>query len=129
MHTYGFLISCEGRDLFVRSAEDAQWAFDDERYTVKQLVAADEIQPVVIYKPAVSQGFIQPDFEAYQELAEELNTLHDQQLSSTKQMLEDSIELIEGIGELSAKKTENLMELRGLLLLIHQDCKKFLAPE
>jgi len=131
MKIYGYLLTTKDRSLFVRNREDIGWADDDDGYEIKTLVAADEIEPTpqsVYEQPTVEDGKSSPEFDAYKEIAEDLYRIQQEQLSSTKTMLEDAIELIEGIGELSAKKTENLMEMRGLLALIAQDCKKFLAP-
>jgi len=120
----GYLIETEGRSLFMREREQVEWALEDDRYTVTPLIG----KPQFYEQHIVEDGKSSPEFDAYKELAEDLYRIQQEQLSSTKTMLEDAIELIEGIGELSAKKTENLMEMRGLLALIAQDCKKFLAP-
>lgn len=42
MKTLGFLVECEGRSLFMRQAEDVQWAMDDNSYKVTELVAKAE---------------------------------------------------------------------------------------
>lgn len=115
---YGYLITTADRSLFVRSLEDATWALEDPEYEVKTLIAQEDLQETS-----------SPDFDDYKEVAERLYIINQEQISSTKDMLETAVELIEGIGELSAKKTDNVMEMRGLLALIAQDCKKFLAAE
>ena len=39
MKTLGYLISCEGRQLFMRDKADCSWAYLDDEYTVTELVA------------------------------------------------------------------------------------------
>jgi len=116
----GYLIECQGRELFLR--DNIEWALEDNNYKVTPLVA----QQTVLEGENPEQRDI--SFEDYREMAEELYKIHSEQLSSTKEILEDAIELLEGIADLASKKTDNLMEMRDLLALIAQDCKKFLAP-
>lgn len=42
MKTLGWLVECEGRSLFMRQAEDVQWATEDSNYKVTELVAKGE---------------------------------------------------------------------------------------
>ena len=116
----GYLIECQGRELFLR--DNIEWALEDNNYKVTPLIA----QQTVLEGENPEQRDI--SFEDYREMAEELYKIHSEQLSSTKEILEDAIELLEGIADLASKKTDNLIEIRGLLELIAQDCKKFLSP-
>lgn len=121
MKTLGYLIETSGRSLFVREESDILWAKEDVNYTVRRLVDGDEVERESEQR--------EPSFEDYQTLAENLYSIHQEQLSQTKAILEDAVELLESIADLASKKTDNVMEMRGLLALIGQDCKKFLAPE
>lgn len=42
MKTLGWLVTCEGRTLFMRQKEDIQWAIDDVNYKVIELVEKAE---------------------------------------------------------------------------------------
>lgn len=111
----GYLIECQGRSLFLRDKADISWAYTDPEYTVVELVANTG-----------SESHLPPDFQGYVEVSEKLYKLQEEQIEQGKVMLEQAIELIESIAVLSGKKTENMLESKGLLLLISEDCKKFL---
>lgn len=44
MKTLGWLVTCEGRSLFIRDQEEIQWAVEDENYTVVELIDKKESQ-------------------------------------------------------------------------------------
>lgn len=39
MKTLGYLITCQDRSLFMRDKADCDWAYNDDEYTVTELVA------------------------------------------------------------------------------------------
>lgn len=114
----GYLIECDGRSLFIRDKAECQWAIDDPEYTVTELVPKGS--------EAVSQS--SDDAERIQ-LLEEIFTLEEQQIAQMKGSLEQAFELIESIHEFASKKTDNLIELKGLLLLIAESCDKWLMEK
>lgn len=120
MKTLGYLISCQGRQLFMRDKADCSWAYIDDEYTVTELVAkaGEEVE--------------QPSTDETQErlqLLEQIYELEEQQIAAMKETLESAVELIESINEFASKKTENVMELKGLMLLISESCNEWLKPK
>lgn len=123
----GFLIERDGRSLFMRELQD--WALEDSEYTVTPLVplkATDVDEQLLIEAPA------QPSTDDTQErlqLLEQIYELEEQQIAEMKHKLEEAVELVESIHEFASKQTNNIMESRGLLLLIAEACNKWLKPK
>lgn len=120
--TIGYLISCQGRELFMRDKADCSWAYLDDEYTVTELVA----------KVSEESSETQPSVDEAQErlqLLEQIYELEEQQIASMKAKLEEAVELVESVHEFASKQTSNIMESRGLLLLIAEACSKWLKPK
>ena len=116
MKTLGYLISCQGRELFLREKADASWAYIDDDYTVTELVAKHE-QPT------------SDDTVERLQILEEIYELEEQQIAEMKGRLEEAVELVESIHLFSMNQTTNIMEARGLLRLIAESCQKWLKPK
>ena len=122
MKTLGYLISCQDRNLFMRDKADCSWAYLDDEYTVTELVAkAGEEIPESPRSVDETQERLQ--------LLEQIYELEEQQIAAMKGTLESAVELIESICEFASKKTENVMELKGLMLLIAESCNEWLKPK
>lgn len=121
MKTLGYLISCEGRQLFMRDKADCSWAYLDDEYTVTELVAKPGEELVDAPSTDETQERLQ--------LLEQIYELEEQQIAAMKGTLESAVELIESINEFASKKTENVMELKGLMLLIAESCNEWLKPK
>ncbi len=120
--TMGYLISCQGRELFMRDKADCGWAYLDDEYTVTELVA----------KTGKDVPEMQPGTDATQErleLLEQIYALEELQPAVMRIKLEEAVELVESIHEFASKQTNNIMESRGLLLLIAEACQKWLKPK
>lgn len=111
----GFLIERDGRSLFVRDRDEADWAIQDPEYAVTRLVPEEDAS-------------VPPDFEEFKRLTTDLYDLQQSEISQLKTSLGEAVELIENIYEFSRKSTNNTLESKGLLMLIAEGCKKFLAP-
>ena len=121
--TVGYLISCEGRTLFMRDKADAYWAFIDDAYTVTELVARAGDESLLEGHPSTDET------QERLQLLEQIYELEEQQIAAMKETLESAVELIESINEFASKKTENVMELKGLMLLIAESCNEWLKPK
>lgn len=113
----GWLVERDGRALFLRELVD--WAADDPEYTVTPLVAMHDNQ-------------VSPSTDDTQERIQLMNELFDLQeteIAQLKHSLEEAVELVETIHEFASKQTNNIMESRGLLLLICESCDKWLKPK
>lgn len=120
--TIGYLISCQGRELFMRDKADCSWAYLDDEYTVTELVAkVSEESSATQHSTGETQERLQ--------LLEQIYELEEQQIASMKAKLEEAVELVESIHEFASKQTNNIMESRGLLLLIAEACSKWLEPK
>lgn len=119
--TMGYLVSCEDRNLFLRDRSDVEWALADENYTVTELVAKKADESTLIPSTDDTQERLQ--------LLEQIYELEEQQIAEMKHKLEEAVELVESIHEFASKQTNNIMESRGLLLLIAEACSKWLAPK
>ncbi len=124
--TMGYLISCQGRELFLRDKADCSWAYLDDEYTVTELVA----KPTEVYDQFIVDAPMQSDdTQERLRLLEQIYELEEEQIAQMKQKLEEAVELVESIHEFASKQTSNIMESRGLLLLIAESCNKWLAPK
>lgn len=122
----GFLIERDGRSLFVRELQD--WALEDENYKVTPLVP---IKPADVL-PEWSGTVVTQSTDDTQErlqLLEQIYELEELQMAEMKHKLEEAVELVESIHEFASKQTSNIMESRGLLLLIAEACDKWLKPK
>lgn len=125
MKTLGWLIECEGRSLFMREKGDVLWALEDPNYKVTPLVAGEVYDTFIVALP-VQQA---DDTAERLQILEEIYELEEEQIGQLKQRLEEAFELVESIHEFASKQTSNIMESRGLLLLIAESCNKWLAPK
>jgi hypothetical protein len=122
----GYLIERDERSLFIRDLEEASWAMEDSEYTVTALVPIDVYrcyENVIEHRPQTDET------QERLELLEQIYELEEQQISSMKAKLEEAVELVESIHEFASKQTSNIMESRGLLLLIAESCQKWLKPK
>jgi len=128
----GYLISRDGRELFLR--ELADWAVSDPEYEVTALVPMGK---ALVYDEFIVAG---PEQEAPSlpntddtaerlKLLEQIYELEEEQIAQMKARLEEAVELVESIHEFASKQTSNIMESRGLLLLIAESCNKWLSPK
>lgn len=120
MKTLGYLITCQDRSLFMREKSDCDWAYNDSEYKVTELVAkaGEEIPEVQTTD----------DTQERLQLLEELFELEENQIAQLKTRMEEALELVETVHEFASKQTNNIMESRGLLLLIAEACNKWLEP-
>lgn len=121
--TMGYLVSCEGRQLFMRDRTDVEWALSDSNYTVTELVAKKGEESVINIASSTD------DTQERLQLLEELFELEEVQIAQLKTRMEEAVELVESIHEFASKQTNNIMESRGLLLLIAEACSKWLMPK
>jgi hypothetical protein len=123
MKTLGYLISCQGRQLFMRDAADCSWAYLDDEYTVTELVArvGDDVPNAL---PATTDDTIER-----MQILEQLYELEELQIAEMKSKLEEAVELAENIHLFASNQTTNIMEARGLLRLIAESCDKWLKPK
>jgi hypothetical protein len=121
MKTLGYLISCEGRQLFMRDKADCSWAYLDDEYTVTELVA--KAGEELIDAPSTDEA------QERLQLLEQIYELEEQQIASMKYKLEEAMELVENIHLFASNQTTNIMEARGLLKLIAESCDRWLKPK
>lgn len=120
----GYLIERDGRTLFLRDLVD--WAVEDPEYKVTPLVPIDTNK---LYHEFVVNAPQQTDDTAERiQLMNELFELQETEIAQLKGRLEEAVELVESIHEFASKQTNNIMESRGLLLLIAEACDKWLKP-
>lgn len=121
----GYLIERDNRNLFIRDLEEARWALEDSEYTVTPLVPKSVADAYPQFVDPVKADETQERLE----LLEQIYELEEQQIASIKAKLEEAVELVESIHEFASKQTNNIMESRGLLLLIAEACDKWLKPK
>lgn len=122
----GFLIERDGRSLFMKEVEP--WAIEDVNYKVTPLVSGlmeDREEPLV---EAPSLQNTDAAAERIQ-LMNEIFELEEKEIALLKERLEEAVELVESIHEFASKQTNNIMESRGLLLLIASACDRWLKPK
>lgn len=124
----GYLIERDNRSLFIRDVEEAKWAVEDSEYTVTALVPLEDPHPY--------EQFIVPpvqtstdDIQERLQLLEQIYELEEEQIAEMRATLEGAVELIESIHTFASNQTHNIMESRGLLLLIAEACNKWLSPK
>lgn len=127
----GYLISRDGRELFLR--ELADWAVSDPEYEVTALVPMGK---ALVYDEFVVDG---PEQEAPSlpntddtaeriQLMNELFDLQQQEIDQLKHSLEKFIEVVEGVVELTEVVSQSSVENRSKLLVISASCKEALKP-
>lgn len=116
----GYLIECEGRELFLR--ENIEWAIADEHYKVTPLVAQEAVLD------SENMHKTEPSFDDYVEVSGQLYDLQQEHIKHLETKLEECIEVLEGIVEISVP-TEHLIENKAKLLLIAEACRKLLAAK
>lgn len=127
MKTLGYLITCQDRTLFMRDKADCSWAYLDDEYAVTELVAKPATE---VYDQFIIDAPVQTDdTQERLKLLEQIYELEEEQIGQLKQRLKEAFELVESIHEFASKQTSNIMESRGLLLLIAESCNKWLAPK
>lgn len=123
----GYLVERDNRSLFIRDINEASWALEDGDYLVTPLVplkATDVYERLSLpHQPSPTND----DTQERLELLEQIYELEEEQIAQMKAKLEEFVELAEAIIEI-AHPTENLIENKAKLLLIHESCKKLLAP-
>lgn len=107
----------------MRDKADCYWAYIDDEYTVTELVAK------VGEEPLLEEHTSTDETQERLQLLEQIYELEEQQIAAMKGTLESAVELIESINEFASKKTENVMELKGLMLLIAESCNEWLKPK
>lgn len=117
----GYLIECQGRELFLR--ENVEWALEDSNYKVTPLVAQQTVLDTEIL------GETQPSFEDYRELTGQLYDVQKEHILSLENKLEEAVELVESIHEFCSKKTDNVLEMRGIMLLVSESCARWLKAQ
>lgn len=138
---YGYLVQCDGRELFIRKYEDVVWAFEDANYTVTPLVAQTE---TVDIPESLEKGFgktegfgktdefgkTDPQFEDYVAISSQLYQIQQDHIAQLQKVLEDAVELIETINEFSSSAKEaSTSEMKGTLHLVAESCAKFLKSQ
>ncbi len=122
----GYLVERDNRSLFIRNINEAAWAMEDIEYTVTPLVPLPSTE---VYEQFVVDAPVQTDDTAERiQLMNELFELQETEISQLKHSLEEAVELVESIHEFASKQTNNIMESRGLLLLIVEACGRWLKP-
>lgn len=122
----GYLVECEGRSLFMRNKEDVLWAISDENYKVTPLAP---LPPTDVYAEMSGAALVTNDTVERLQLLEQIYELEEKEIGLLKERLEEAVELVESIHEFASKQTNNIMESRGLLLLIAEACQKWLRPK
>ena len=127
----GYLISRDGRELFLR--ELADWAVEDPEYKVTALiakpVAAGYEQFIVEELNEKAPSLPSTDDTAERiELMNELFSLQDLEISQLKAQLEKFVEVVEGIVEITEVVSQNNIENRSKLIVIGDSCKAILRP-
>lgn len=123
----GYLVERDNRSLFIRNIEEASWALEDGDYIVTPLVpmrSTDVYEESIVDAPQPND-----DTQERLQLLEQIYELEEQQIAEMKHKLEEAVELVESIHEFASKQTNNIMESRGLLLLIAEACNKWLKPK
>lgn len=127
----GYLISRDGRELFLR--ELADWAVSDPEYEVTALVPfgkalvydefiADEPKAEAPSLPSTD------DTAERMQLMDELFDLQQKEISILKAQLEKFVDVVEGIVEITEVVSQNNIENRSKLLVISESCKQILKP-
>ena len=127
----GYLISRDGRELFLR--ELADWAVEDPEYKVTALIAkpvADVYEQFMVEEPKEEVPTLPStdDTQERMQLMNELFQLQDLEISQLKQQLEKFVEVVEGIVEITEVISQSSIENRSKLLVISESCKKILKP-
>jgi hypothetical protein len=111
--TTKFIVSRDGREYIMDSVPE--WAADSPDYKVEKLSS-------VTTKESIEEAIEEV------KLLQEIYTLDEQEIARLKERLEEAVELVESIHAFASNQTNNIMESRGLLLLIAEACDKWLVP-
>lgn len=127
----GYLISRDGRELFLR--ELADWAVSDPEYEVTALVPMGKAlvydEFIVEEQKEEAPSLPNTDDTAERiELMNELFSLQDLEISQLKSQLEKFVEVVEGIVELTDVVSHSPIECRSKLIVIGDSCKALLKP-
>lgn len=127
----GWLVERDGRTLFLRELVD--WAIEDPEYKVTALIAkpiADVYEQFMVEEPKEEAPSLPSTDDTAErlEILEQIYELEEKEIALLKERLEEAVELVESIHEFASKQTNNIMESRGLLLLIAESCQKWLKP-
>ncbi len=120
--TIKYLVTRDGREYVMDSVPD--WAKDDPEYKIEKLSSVAPSPPVEVLVNIADTD----DTAERIQLMEEIFELEEKEIAILKQRLEEALELVESIHEFASKQTNNIMESRGLLLLIVEACGKWLKP-
>lgn len=107
-----YLIIRDGREYIMDAVPD--WA-DSEEYQITKLSSEAVVGST-------------DDTTERLKILEEIYELEEKEIALLKERLEEAVELVESIHEFASKQTSNIMESRGLLLLIAESCNKWLRP-
>jgi hypothetical protein len=129
-----FYVSRDGRDYFFKDILP-DWVVGDENYKVVELapkpveIKLEEfvgpVQPT-IQIPSQIPSMNVDEVKDQLKLMNDLFELEEKEIKLLKEQLTEFVEAVEAIHEFSSKKTENLMEAKGLLLLIAETCGNLL---
>lgn len=127
----GYLISRDGRELFLR--ELADWAVSDPEYEVTALVPMGKalVYDEFIADEQKEEAPSLPNTDDTQERIQLMNELFDlqqQEIDQLKHRLEGFVEVVEGIIDLTEVVSQNNIENRSKLLVISKSCKEILKP-
>jgi hypothetical protein len=122
--TIKYLITRDGREYVLDVVPD--WAVDNDEYKVEKL-SSEFIMAALDDATAIAQNVTDDTLERLH-ILEEIYELEENEISLLKSSLEEAVELVESIHEFASKQTNNIMESRGLLLLIAESCDKWLKP-
>lgn len=127
----GYLISRDGRELFLR--ELADWAVSDPEYEVTALVPMGKAlvydEFVVDEQKEEVPSLPNTDDTAERiQLMEELFQLQETDIALLKAQLEKFVEVVEGIVELTDVVSHSPIECRSKLIVIGDSCKALLKP-
>jgi len=107
---YGYLVLRDDHSLFMR--ERPEWAYEDIDYNVIELVAKGE-------------ELTNADADGTVKLLEELFELEEAQIDNLKSQITECRAIVESISDVSTP-TDHLIECKAKLLLIGEQCKRFL---
>lgn len=127
----GYLISRDGRELFLR--ELADWAVSDPEYEVTALVPMGKAlvyDEFIVDSPKEEVPSLPNTDDTAEriQLMNELFDLQQKEIDQLKHSLEKFIEVVEGVVELTEVVSQSSVENRSKLLVISASCKEVLKP-
>jgi hypothetical protein len=129
----GYLVERDNRSLFIRDINEASWALEDSEYTVTPLVAmksADVYEQFIVADPKEESPSLPSTDDTAEriELMNELFDLQQAEIDFLKNRLEEFVEVVEGIVELTEVISQSSIENRSKLIVIGDSCKAVLNP-